>query len=84
MKLSELLDAILSSREVYMNISGYKLDVIRQIVDELKQDYSSNEWTLVGPYFKEFKEFEADQVMRFSSFSAANTFIIKQVLKDLE
>lgn len=61
-------------------ISQYKLDIIRQVMNKLNHNHETNEFSILGKYFKGYEE---DQYLHFSNYSLAKEFIIETLLKDL-
>lgn len=63
-----------------MEISQYKLDVIREVSRNLKQN-ERGEFVILGKYFKDIIE---TYPLTFSNYHEAMTWIINKLLADLE
>lgn len=63
-------------------ISEYKLQVIRQIKENIDINYETNECSIKSIYLNNTLGFEPDSLLHFSSYSKAMEFIIESVIKE--
>lgn len=64
--------------------SEYKMQVIRQVLDDLNDNYETNQCTLTSSYFNKMMGFEVDSVLTFMNIHTAKQFVINEILKSLE